>query len=285
MRLFSLLPLPFVAIIGQGLGIMAYVVGVSRRRIAYKNISVCFPEKTAAERRKINRQHFGLIGQSIFTAPANWWISKERLNRRVTIMGREHYDAALASGRNIIILAPHFISLEIAGLCLAQERPMLSMYQYAKNGLIDEIVKRGRMRFGGELIERKAPMRNLIRAIRKGQPFYYLPDQDAGRKGVFVPFFYELASTYSVLGKFAQLTDALVVPCRTRVKPWGQGYEVVMSAPLRDFPSNDEIKDTTSMNQVVAELIRPNPEQYFWVHKRFKTRPPSERDKELTFYQ
>lgn len=285
MRVFSFLPLPVLALLGYVIGLLAYILGGSRRRIAFKNISVCFPEKTAAECRKISRQHFALIGQSVFTVPAHWWISKERFNRRVQITGREHYDAALASGRNIIILAPHFISLDVAGFRLAQERPLLTMYQYAKNGLIDEIVKRGRVRYGGELVERKAPMRNLIRAIRKGQPFYYLPDQDAGRKGLFVPFFHEQASTYSMLGKFAQMTDALVVPCRTRIKPWGQGYEVVMSAPLQNYPTKDELADTMLMNQAVADLIRPYPEQYFWVHKRFKTRPPAEQENRLTFYQ
>lgn len=285
MRAFSFLPLPVLAALGHCLGLLAYSLGASRRRIAFKNISVCFPEKTAAECRRINRQHYTLIGQSVFTVPANWWIAKRRFNRRIEITGREHYDEALASGRNIIVLAPHFIGFDAAGFSLAQERPLLSMYQYAKNGLMDEIIMRGRLRYGGELVERKAPMRSLIRAIRKGHPFYYLPDQDAGRKGVFVPFFHEQASTYAVLGKFAQLADALVIPCRTRIKPWGQGYEVVMEAPLQEFPTNDEMLDTQLMNQVVADLIRPHPEQYFWVHKRFKTRPPSEQDKALTFYQ
>lgn len=153
----------------------------------------------------------------------------------VTVHGRKGYDQALASGCNIIILAPHFAALDVAGYILAQERPMLTMYQYAKNGLVDEMVKRGRMRHGGELVERKAPMRNLIRAIRKGQPFYYLPDQDAGSKGVFVAFFHELASPYSVLGKFSEMTNALVIPCRTRSRPWGRGYDVFLSPPLDNF--------------------------------------------------
>ena len=214
----------------------------------------------------------------------HWWISKRRFNRLVEIKGREHYDQALESGQNIIILAPHFISLDVAGLRLAQERPLLTMYQYAKNGLADEVVKRGRLRYGGELVERKAPMRNLIRAIRKGQPFYYLPDQDAGRKGVFVPFFHAQASTYSVLGKFVEMTNAIVIPCRTRIKPWGQGYAVTLEAPLQNFPQGDELLDTAIMNQAVADLIRPNPEQYFWVHKRFKTRPPEEQAQDHNFY-
>ncbi|GHA20100.1 lipid A biosynthesis lauroyltransferase [Arenicella chitinivorans] len=285
LRGFSVLPLPILAVLGQTIGLLFYALGASRRRIAFKNIRVSFPEKSVCECRQINRRHFMLIGQSVFATPMHWWASKRRFNKLITVYGRAHYDAALASGNNIIILAPHFISLDVAGLRLAQERPMLTMYQYAKNGLIDEVVKRRRLRFGGELVERKAPLRQLIRAIRKGNPFYYLPDQDAGRKGIFVPFFHTQASTYPMLGKFAEMTNALVIPCRTRIKPWGMGYEVTLGKPLENFPSGDEVSDTARMNNEVAELIRPHPEQYFWVHKRFKTRPPEEAAKGIKFYQ
>lgn len=226
-----------------------------------------------------------LVGQSLFTTPMHWWISSKRFNKLVTVKGREAYDQALSENKNIIVLAPHFTALDVGGYVLAQERPMLTMYQYAKNELIDEVVKRGRLRFGGILVERKEPLRNLIRAIRKGHPFYYLPDQDAGRKGVFVPFFHEQAATYSMLGKFTEMTDAVVIPCRTRTKPWGQGYEVILSEPLANFPSGVELADATRMNEAVADLIRPNPEQYFWVHKRFKTRPPEQMEQGVKFYK
>jgi len=285
MRAFSFLPLPVIALLGQSLGLLFYYLIASRRRIAFKNIRICFPELSAAECRRVNKQHFRLLGQSLFTTPMHWWISRTRFNRLVTIIGRDQYDHVLASGRNIIVLAPHFISLDVAGLRLAQERPMLAMYQYAKNELVDEVVKRGRLRYGGELVERKASLRSLIRAIRKGHPFYYLPDQDAGRKGVFVPFFHEQASTFSMLGKFAEMTDALVVPCRTKIKPWGRGYEVTLGAPLENFPSGDEVQDTARMNVEVAKLISHHPEQYFWVHKRFKTRPPQEKASGVKFYK
>jgi KDO2-lipid IV(A) lauroyltransferase len=284
MRALSFLPLPIIAALGKALGLTVYALAASRRRISFRNISVCFPELTAQEVRRINRAHFGLLGHSVFSTPRHWWVSERRFVNSVTVVGKEHYDDALATGRNIIILAPHFVALDVAGYILARERPILTMYQYAKNRLIDEVVKRGRTRYGGELVERKEPMRNLIRAIRKGHPFYYLPDQDAGRKGVFVPFFHEQASTYPMLGKFTQMTNALVVPCRTRIKPWGRGYEVCLGKPLDNYPLGDELSDTARMNEEVAELIRPYPEQYFWVHKRFKTRPPEDVDSAMKFY-
>ena len=150
---------------------------------------------------------------------------------------------------------------------------MASMYQYSKNTLVDEVMRRGRLRFGGLLFERKQPLLRLLKAIRSGHPFIYLPDQDAGRKGVFVPFFNELASTIPALGKFAGATQAIVIPCRTQIKPWGRGYEVVFYPPMENFPVGDDITDTTAMNNVIADMVTDNPEQYFWAHKRFKTRP------------
>lgn len=285
MRALSTLPLPVIAVLGQTLGTLFYFLIGSRRKIAFVNISRCFPEKSAAQCRRINRRHFQLLGQSIFTTPMHWWIPKQRFNRLVRLQGMEHYEQALSKQQNIILLAPHFISLDVAGLRLAQDQPLLTMYQYAKNQLVDEVVKRGRLRYGGELVERKAPMRNLIRAIRKGNPFYYLPDQDAGRKGIFVPFFHEEAATFSVLGKFAEMTNAVVIPCRTRILPWGAGYEVTLQPPMQDYPIGDERVDTALMNEAVADLIRPHPEQYFWVHKRFKTRPPAQRAEGVNFYK
>lgn len=268
---------------GHGLGVLAYYVGGSRRRIALKNIQVCFPEFSLAECQRINKQHFSLVGQSVFTVPANMWISKARLEKRVTVVDRTHYDQALSEGRNIILLLPHFVGFDAAGLAVSMERDATSMYQYAKNALMDEIVKRGRGRFGGILIERKAPLRQIIKAIRKGLPFVYLPDQDAGRKGVFVPFFHEQASTIPALGKFAKLSNAVVIPLTSRVKPYGAGYEVSFGEPLKDFPIGDDVVDTATMNKVIENMIRTMPEQYFWVHKRFKTRPPEETAKFYDF--
>lgn len=272
-RLLGFFPLPVLAALGRGLGLLFYSLGRSRRHIALTNISRCFPEFTVAEQMRINRQHYQFSGQMVLVTGMNWWISKRRFNHWVSIHGREHYDEALADGQNIILLAPHFLALEIAGIYLSQERPMATMYQYNKNALVDEVIRRGRLRNGGELVERKGPLRKLLKLMRRGHPFYYLPDQDAGRKGVFVPFFHELAATIPMLGKFAAMTNAVVIPCRTQIRPWGRGYDVFLGSPLEHFPTGDEIQDTTAMNKVIEQMIRENPEQYFWTHKRYKTRP------------
>ena len=283
LRLISFLPLPIIALLGQSLGWLAYLLIGSRRKIAFKNISSCFPEWTAARCRQVNRKHFRLVGQTLFTAPMNMWISAARFNRLVTITGREHYAKALAEQRNIILLAPHFIGIDVSGLALSYERPLISMYQYAKNGLVDTLSKRGRSRYGGILIERKEPLRKVLRLISKGDPFYFLPDQDAGRKGIFVPFFHTQASTSPTLGKYAGFANAVVIPCHTRIRSWGRGYEVRLGEAMASFPSGDELADTVQMNQTIEQMVRHTPEQYFWVHKRFKTRPADESSKFYDF--
>ena len=278
MRVISFLPLPVIALLGQAMGIAFYALVGSRRKIALKNIRLCFPEYSKSKCRQINRHQFRLIGQTLFTTTMNMWVSANRFGRLVEITHREHYDAALGAGQNIILLAPHFIGIDVSGLALSRERTVISMYQYAKNKLVDQIAKRGRSRYGGILIERKEPLRKVLRLINQGDPFYYLPDQDAGRKGIFVPFFHEQASTTPALAKFAAASQATVIPCRTRIKPWGQGYEVILGAPLENFPTGDDYVDTAFMNQQIAKMIRKMPEQYFWVHKRFKTRPENSRN-------
>ena len=276
MRLLTFLPLPVLAALGNTIGQATYYLFSSRRKISQQNLHACFPHWSEEKVARAAKQCFRFIGQSLFFSGVNWWASKQRLNRLVTIVNRHHYDEALAQGKNIILLAPHFCALEIAGLVLSQERPMISMYQHTKNRLVDDFVKRGRGRFDGVLVERKEPLRNLIKLIRKGYPFYYLPDQDARDKGVFAPFFGVQASTIPFLGKFAALSKAVVIPCSTKILPGGKGFEVRLGEALKDFPSGDEVADTTIMNQAIEKTVEPMPEQYFWVHKRFKTRPQGE---------
>jgi len=279
LRLLSFLPLPLLAIIGYAIGTIAYIAPFSRRHVALKNLQSCFPDKPLNELKRINFTHYCYLGQSVITTTMKWWISPARFDRLVTVVGREHYDRALADNKNIILLTPHFMCIEISGLALQRERPMIGVYQYMKNTLLDKVAKEGRTRFcpnGGLMFERKEPLRKLIRWIRKGQPMSYSPDQDAGRKGVLVPFFNELASTTPALAKFIQTTDAVVIPCRNEILPWGQGYKVHLGEVQQGLNSGDEIADTAAMNRVIAALVQTRPNQYLWVHKRFKTRPEGE---------
>jgi len=274
LRLISLLPLPVIATIGSGLGLLVFSLMKSRRQIALQNIAACFPEKSEQQHQVTAKRCFQLIATTTLGMGINWWASPSRLQRLVSYEGKQHYEKALAQGRNIILLAPHAIALEMGALLLSRERSMITMYQHTRKKLLNDIVKDRRGRFGGILVERREPLRKLLKLIRAGNPFYYLPDQDAGEKGVFVPFFGIDTSTFPTLSKFAKVGDALVLPIYTHILPNGAGWRVVIGEPLENYPSGDEMEDTRRMNEVIETMVRTAPEQYFWVHKRFKTRPP-----------
>ena len=279
MRLLAFLPLPIIALLGYALGSIAYALPFTRRNLALHNLKACFPEKSIEELKRINFKHFCYLGQSIFITPMNWWISEKRFSRLVDITGREDYDAALAEGKNIILLTPHFLAIEVSGLSLQRERDMIGVYQYMKNSLMDEVAKEGRTRFcdDGLMFERKQPLRTLLRWIRKGLPMSYSPDQDAGRKGVFVPFFHPQSSTTPALAKFIATTHCVVIPCINEMLPWGQGYRVTLGDRIPNLHTGNELEDTATMNRAIEKMVRALPEQYLWVHKRFKTRPEGEK--------
>lgn len=280
LRGLSFLPLPIIAGFAWLLSPVMYICFGSRRRVVLKNLSACFPDKSADELRSIAKRCFCLTIQTGLATGINWWASESRLSGLTSVTGREHYDQALAEGRNIILLAPHVIALEVGGFELNREGPLITMYQRTKNPIIDSTIERARSRYGGILVERKEPLRGLLKLIRQGKPFYYLPDQDGGRKGVFIPFFTTQASTIPMIGKFASLCDAVVIPCFTRIKRCGSGWVVELGEAIDDWPS-DNIDAATLMNQVIEKWVTEHPEQYFWLHKRFKTRPNGE----ASFYE
>lgn len=277
LRLLSLLPLPWLSVLGTGLGLAVHALFGSRRRIAARNIALCFPELSDEQQATRTRAHFVQLGRSILATGLHWFAPARRLDRLFRIEGRAHLDDALQRNQRVILLAPHFVALEIGGIYLSRLYPCISMYQYVKNPVVDRVIRRGRSRFGIELTERKAPMLQLVRSIRGGRLFYYLPDQDPGpKKGLFVPFFGVQAATYPMLSRFARLSGAVVIPCLTEQLDRGQGWRIHLLPPIEGFPGADEEADTARMNTVIEAAIARMPSQYFWVHKRFKTRPPGE---------
>lgn len=279
MRALSLLPLPLLAVIGRVIGMLFYLVHAGRRRIVRRNIARCFPNLTLREQGRLVRAHYRAAGQATLDETVAWFASAARLKRLVRFRGREHYDAALAARRNIILLAPHFVGLDIGGIRLSMERPMVSVYRHPKNELLAMVMLRARSRFGGHLVEHNKPFTTLVRMVRNGLPLYYLPDQDAGRRNsVFAPFFGIPAATFPVLPRLADMTNAVVIACWTRQLPLGRGYEVSFRPPIENFFTGDALADTTRMNLEIEECVKEAPAQYFWLHKRFKTRPPGEAD-------
>ena len=278
LRLLGVLPNRVVWFIGAGLGELLYLLYGDRRRIVEVNLRICFPDRSVQERRSLARRHFRAFGQGLIGIGIAWWAPAKRLKRMVRFRNREHYDTALAAGRRIILFAPHFLAIDIGGLAISHERPVCTMYRHVKNPLIDRVTYRARVRFGALAVERREGLRAAIRHIERGLPFYYLPDQDLGRKhSVFAPFFGIPTATVPALGRVAKITKAVVIPCITRQLPRGAGYEVVFKEPLDNFPTGDPEADAQRMNQEIEKAVLEFPEQYIWVHKRFKTRPPGEK--------
>lgn len=276
MWLLSLLPLPAIWLMGVLLGSLVHLFPSKLKKIAVINTRLCFPELGDAARRRLVRSHFRMLGVSILSYGIAWWSSTARLRRLVRYVDRHYYDDALAAGRNIILFTPHFLALDVCGIALSSERPMMSMYRASRNKVVDGMLKK-RGRFGGVLIERKSNMRTLLRALRSGRPFYYLPDQDpGGADAVFVPFFGVPAATVTAFSRIAKMSDALVIPCYNRILPWGRGFEVRFEPPLTGYPSDDPVADARRMNEAIEQVVRHYPDQYLWSCCRFKTRPPGE---------
>lgn len=260
--------------LGAVLGELHMRMSGKRRRIVATNIAKCFPALSPADQRQMARKHFRAASATLLGSSFAWWAGDKRIRRLVRFRGREHFDRALAAGRPVILLAPHFVALEVGGLFLAHERAGVGMYRRSPNALIEWFMVRSRLRFGMELFERDANLMRLVKLVRKGMPFYYLPDRNPGDASyVFAPFFGHPAATIDALGRIARLARADVIPCATRLLPGGQGYEIIFRPPMRSFPTGDAVEDATRMNAEIEALVREMPEQYMWTYKRFKLQP------------
>ena len=277
MRLLAPLPLPVIVLIGGVLGELLYFSMPGRRHITLTNLRACFPELTPGQQRRLAHAHFRAMAQATLTVPIVWWGSGARLRRLVQRRGEEFLRQALAEKRAVILLSAHFVAIEMGGVSLSRDYPLIDMYKRPKNRLFDYLLRRRRTRFIGRLVERREGIKPVLRAMKEGGIFLYLTDQDQGRDGaVFAPFFGIQTATISGLSRVAALTRAVVIPCFMRVLPWGRGYEVIFQPPLENFPTDAAMADTTRMNKILEDAVRQMPEQYFWSHRRFKTRPEGE---------
>ena len=274
--LMHFLPLSIQATIGNGLGWVLYKLARSRTRVARINLKLCFPELSDAEREALVRKHVQSFMRGALEHGLLWWAPRERLEKLIRIEGLEHWLAV--KDQPVIWLAPHFMGLDAGGTRLAMDYPAVSMYGQQKNPYVMQLLLRSRTRFGtAELYSRQDGIKPVIKAIRKGLPFYYLPDQDFGASdAVFVPFFGVSAATVTGLSRLARVGRAKIVPAISRQLPGGQGYVLTFYPAWDNFPSDDVEADTRRMNEFIEQRVREMPEQYFWTHKRFKTRPPGE---------
>ncbi|SDS58289.1 lipid A biosynthesis lauroyl acyltransferase [Pseudomonas oryzae] len=269
------LPYPLLLRLGRGLGALMLLGARSRRQIAARNLELCFPELSAAERARLLRENFASSGIAFFEMAMSWWWPRARLARLAHIEGLEQLQAAQREGQGVILMSLHFTTLEIGAALLGQRHTIDGMYREHKNPLFDFIQRRGRERHNRDAtaIERE-DVRAMLKVLRAGRAIWYAPDQDYGRKqSIFVPLFGIPAATVTATSKFARLGKARVVPFTQQRLADGSGYRLVVHPPLTDFPGESEEADCLRINQWVEQVVRECPEQYLWAHRRFKTRP------------
>jgi KDO2-lipid IV(A) lauroyltransferase len=272
------LPLPLLAALGRALGRLSWHLAGSRRRIALRNLELCFPELDEGARHALALEHFQLMGRSILERGLLWHASPERLRRLIKIEGP--VDFVDRHPGAVMWLVPHFVALDVVACAtrMSIQRAACSVYQKQSNPVFDAAVRRGRVRFGPvELFSRRETSKPLLRAIRQGAAFFNLPDMDFGlRNAEFVPFFGVPAATLLAPSRMARLLDMKVQPVIGEMLPGGQGYRVRFLEPWTHFPTDDALADAVALNQWLETEIRRNPAQYLWVHRRFKTRPEGE---------
>ncbi len=276
MRLLRWLPLPVLRALGAGLGWLLYVGVPSRRRVASTNLALCFPQWSQAQRAQAVRDHFRVFAQTWLDRSWLWHGTPEVVRRRVRLCG----DLSILQNAQqpVVIFAPHFVGLDVGWtmLTLSVERAFTTIYTQQSNEQVDRWVEGGRSRWGRvRLFRREAGVKAIISALRDGEALYLLPDMNFGvEDSVFVPFYGVPAATVPSLPRFAQLGRATVVPVVTRLTP--AGYDVEVLPAWDDYPTGDALADTATMNHRLEQMIDTMPSQYYWVHQRFKSRPPGE---------
>lgn len=276
--LLHFLPLPLLAKVGNALGWLLFRFAKERYHVADTNLRLCFPELSDEARRELVMRNFQAFGRSLLERGILWWSPASRIQALTHVIGFEHIQAI--TPQPIILLAPHFVGLDVAGSWLTQNVNLVSVYANQKNPLFHDLLLRGRSRFGNpQLYARQQGLRPIVKAVKAGLPFYYLPDQDLATKdGLFVPFFGIPAATLNTVSRLASMTGAKVIPVTTKLLP--DGYQVQFYPAWENYPTGDLFADTRRVNEFIEDRVREMPEQYFWLHKRFKTRP----DGEAKFY-
>ena len=273
LRLLCLLPHSASLAVGRAIGRLAHRLGGSRRAVVRRNIELCFPELTATERDKLAYEHFKALGMTVVEMGLGRWASDEHLASITTINGLEHLQAAVESGHGIILLAAHFTTIEISGRVLALNSPPFDgVYRKNRSDFITELQRTGRERTVANTIE-KRDIKKMVRSLRAGRPVWYAPDQSYNRKGAeIVEFFGVPAMHTTATSTLARLGKAVAIPFFPRRLKNGS-YEMTLLPPFDNFPSDDPIADTRRYNAVLEEHIRSCPEQYFWIHRKFKDLP------------
>jgi len=272
MRLLAWLPHGALLRLGPWVGRTYARLVPKRRIIARINIDLCFPERSAAWRAELLRRQFDNLGVALLEMPLAWWAPWRRLEGLGRVHGLENLQRALARGKGVLLLSAHFNSPELSGRLLRHHLPFVALYRPSNHPVFDRVIRRARGRHLEQIPRHDA--RALVRALKGGKAVWYAVDQNSSRReSVFVDFFGTPAATNTATARLARLTGAAVVPFFARRRADGRGYDLYLEPAWEDFPSGDLEADTRRVNQQVEQWVRQAPEQYLWIHRRFRTRP------------
>lgn len=283
MWLLHWLPLPVLGRFGTAVGSLLFIIMGPRREIALVNLRLAMPELSEAQRRDLARRHFQAYSRSVFERAVLWWASEARLRRLIRIetsdgMPPGRIPVAAMTEKPTILLCPHFVCLDVGGASIAMEASASSMYVTQKNATFDAVLRAGRARFKPvKLFTRQDGIKPILRALRDRLPYFMLPDMDFGEKDAeFVPFFGVPAATLTATARIAATTGAQVMPVIATFLPNYQGWRVKFYPVWDNYPGTDMVAATRRMNEFIEERVREAPAEYFWTHKRYKTRPNGE---------
>lgn len=270
------LPLPLLGRLGNAIGMVLYALIRSRRNITLTNLRLCLPDLTGPQRQRIARDHFKAYARSVLERSVLWWASERRLRRLIVVEPGVPL-AEIAAGP-VILLCPHFVCLDVAGVAVMLESSLCSIYTRQRNAVFDRALRHGRTRFRPiTLVSRAEGIKPILRALRGRQPYFMLPDMDFGaRESVFVPFFGVPAATLTAPARIAAATGAKIIPVVATFLPGFRGWRVRFYPAWENCPGDDPVAATRRMNAFIEERVLEAPAQYFWTHKRFKTRPQGE---------
>ncbi|KOY63619.1 Kdo(2)-lipid IV(A) acyltransferase [Photorhabdus heterorhabditis] len=272
--LLVLLPYPVIYWLGTRLGRFSMRFLKRRAKIAERNLELCFPDIPQEKRNEMLVKNFESVGMGIFETGMAWFWPDWRIEHWFKVTGRENIQKIQSTGQGIIVIGIHFLTLELGARILGTLNPGIGVYRPNDNPVMDWLQTWGRLRSNKYMLDRK-DLKGMIRCLKNGEIVWYAPDHDYGpRKSVFAPLFaVEHAATTTGTSILVRLADPAMIPFTPRRLPDGKGYELIIQPAVDGFPKSDEVKAATFMNKVVEQEILQAPEQYMWLHRRFKTRP------------
>ena len=272
------LPLPVLRASAGVFGHLLFYCARSRKHVGRVNLRLCFPAATEAWREALLRRHFVLFTQAAFDRAKMFWSPLATITDMTRIIGMD--ELLRLEGEPVILMGIHNVGLEFGGvgIALRLQTPLSLIYSVQSNPVINKAMVKGRGRFNHSILfERQHPLRGVVKTLRQGHPLCYFPDQDFGpRDSIFLPFFGVPAATITGTSRLARMAGARIVPVVTRLTP--RGYDIELFPAWENFPSDSLAADALRINAFIEEQVLQAPEQYFWLHKRFKTRPPGEAD-------